>query len=317
MGKQAFDRKLEELKSLRTAAELRKPLQDRNNYVVSKAAEIVASLKLEALIPDLVKAFDRFLQDSVKSDPQCWAKNAIAQALYDLGHRDAEVFLKGSTHIQKEPVWGGTKDSAGKLRSICSLALIECHLDVLRILVRLTDLLADEEPEVRVNAARALGMLGTAEGTLPLRLKARIGDRESEVTGQCFASLTAIDPAAALEFIRPFLESRDESVQAEAGSVLAQSKDPKALDAVIAFLKAPVQPEVRRSILISLGASPLRGAAEYLLTVVEEEEWAIAIDAITGLAASRFRSELREQAKAAAEANGSAKLTAAFEREFR
>lgn len=317
MGKQAFDQKLEALKTLRTAAELKKPLQDRNNYVVSKAAEIAANLKLEELIPDLIKAFGRFLEDPVKSDPQCWAKTAIAKALQDLGHRDADVFFKGSAHIQPEPVWGGAKDSAGRLRSICALALVDCRLEVLRILIRLTDLLADPEAPVRVDAARALGILGAPEASLPLRLKALTGDEESEVVGQCFASLTAIDPGESIEFIRPFLKSAEQSVQAEAASVLAQSKDPRALEIVIAFLRQPIDLQVRQSVLISLGASPLREAADYLLSVVREETADTASDALTALAASRFRAEIKEAVSAAVSDRENAKLTAAFQREFR
>src|SRR5262249_19055805 len=108
-GKQAFDKKIEALKELRSlpdsataGAGLRKALKDRSNYLVSKAAAIVAELNLTDLIPDLLAAFERFLIDPVKSDPQCWAKLAIVKALKDLGHREPDVFLRGLTHIQLE-----------------------------------------------------------------------------------------------------------------------------------------------------------------------------------------------------------------------
>src|SRR6202011_1733004 len=93
-GKEAFDRKIELLRELRsspddpaTADKLRKALRDRSNYVVSKAAAVISDLSLVDLVPDLLAAFERFLIDPVKSDPQCWAKIAIAKALKDLGHR--------------------------------------------------------------------------------------------------------------------------------------------------------------------------------------------------------------------------------------
>jgi hypothetical protein len=97
-GKEAFDRKLEALSALRanpgapeTTAQLRRALKDRSNYVVSKAVAIIADLRLEGMIPDLLTAFDRSLIDGAKTDPQCWAKNAIVKALkkHDRGLADA------------------------------------------------------------------------------------------------------------------------------------------------------------------------------------------------------------------------------------
>ena len=74
MSKQAFEKKIEALEALRSAAdsaavpvELRKALRDRNNYLVSKAAELVADLKQDDLIPELIAAFDRFMIDPATS----------------------------------------------------------------------------------------------------------------------------------------------------------------------------------------------------------------------------------------------------------
>src|SRR5262245_40689204 len=92
-----LDVKLARLKALRddphtpaAQTELKKHLADRSNYVASRAAEMVRDFELRDLIPDLVAAFERFLVNPVKSDPQCLAKNAIAEALTKLGQDDAE-----------------------------------------------------------------------------------------------------------------------------------------------------------------------------------------------------------------------------------
>src|SRR5580704_9754926 len=147
MSKQAFDQKLAALEELRSAENpapaLRKALKDRNNYYVSKAASIVAQRQLADLKPDLFAAIDRFFTDAAKTDPQCWAKNALIKALKDLGHHGPAVYLRGIEHIQLEPVWGGQADSAGTLRGACALALVECSLDELEILRYLCDRLAD------------------------------------------------------------------------------------------------------------------------------------------------------------------------------
>lgn len=104
-GKEAFERKLEALAALRSVPReqavepARKALRDRSNYVVSKAATIAGEMGIAELIPDLVRAFDRFMTDPVKTDPQCWAKNAIVKALKDLNHDDPIVFLRGIEHV--------------------------------------------------------------------------------------------------------------------------------------------------------------------------------------------------------------------------
>ena len=208
MNRQAYARKLEALEALRLATdsatareELRKALKDRGSYMVSKAAAIAAELKAEELLPELLAAFDRFFTDPVKSDPQCLAKNAIAKALKDLGHRGAQAYVRGMGHFQFEPAWGGRADTAGTLRSTCALALTACNLDDIEILTQLTDALADPEKLVRINSAIAIEQLGRPEGALLLRLKLLSGDQEPEVLGQSFTSLLSLAPDGGVSFI--------------------------------------------------------------------------------------------------------------------
>src|SRR3954449_1479835 len=120
---------LDALSSLRgsspavAAPALRKALNDRVNLVAAKAANVAAALPAPELVPDLLRAFDRLFIDPLKTDPQCWGKNAIALALRDLGHRDSAAYLRGAVHIQLEPVWGRSEDTAGPLRGHCLHAL--------------------------------------------------------------------------------------------------------------------------------------------------------------------------------------------------
>src|SRR5262249_23267189 len=111
--------------SAATLTELRKALTDRSNYVVAKAVQIVGEFEIRTLIPELVTAFERFLVDPGKTDPQCLAKAAIAEVLVRLEHDDRELFLRGMHHVQPEPVWGGEQDSAGALRGTCALGLVQ------------------------------------------------------------------------------------------------------------------------------------------------------------------------------------------------
>src|SRR5207253_2656163 len=152
MSKAAFDKKMEAIDAMRSAEPLRKALKERNNFLVAKAAGIAGDLGLQELVPDLLAAFDRFLANAVKSDPQCWAKNAIVKALKDLGHDDAAVFIRGMRHVQLEPVWGDVSDTAANLRGACAIALTGCVLDKITLLTHLIDLLADPEKPARIDA---------------------------------------------------------------------------------------------------------------------------------------------------------------------
>src|ERR1700677_4868944 len=188
VGKQAFDKKIEELEAVRsapssasTADQLRKALRDRNNFLASKAAALAGEFGLRDLIPDLVTAFDRFMVNPAKSDPQCWAKNAIARALKALEHDDPSVFIRGCKHIQLEPVWGGRADAAATLRATCALALAACAIGRAEILRHLVDLLVDPETPVRVDASRAIAQLPGWDSAILLRLKTLTGDKEPEV----------------------------------------------------------------------------------------------------------------------------------------
>ena len=99
------------------AETLHRALADRSNLVVARAAEIVAEWELADAAPDLIAAFDHFLIDPVRRDPTCAAKLALAEALLRLDAGDAEHFRRGLRHVQPEPVWGGTQDTAAPLRA--------------------------------------------------------------------------------------------------------------------------------------------------------------------------------------------------------
>src|SRR5580700_11321110 len=85
--KRTFDAELAALEALRDARpeaaepELTKALNLRNNFLVAKAAALTLHHRLTGLTPNLAASFPRFLENGAKSDPQCWAKNALAKTL--------------------------------------------------------------------------------------------------------------------------------------------------------------------------------------------------------------------------------------------
>jgi HEAT repeat protein len=323
MSKKALEQRLATLETLRdnpaspqTVAALRKALQDPNNHYVSKAAAIAADFALTDLIPDLIAAFDRFLTNPVKSDPQCWAKNAIAKALKDFAYDDAFFYLHGIKHIQMEPVWGGSEDTAATLRGVCAFALTACSIPRAEAMRHLVDLLAaDTEKTVRMESALAIAQLGGIESILLLRLKALAGDREPEVIGQCFTGLLDLSPIDYIPFVAGFLKA-DTDVRFEAAAALAELPDPASVAALTAHFAKSRNQETRRAIVLSLGASRLEPARDFLLTALAEGEIEEAIASIRALAASRFRDEIHDRVSSLAATRADPRLSAAVLKEF-
>jgi HEAT repeat protein len=322
VNKQAFDQKMEALEALRTLATspatvepLRKALKDRNNYIASKAAAIVAELGLRELIPELAAAFHRFLVDPVKSDPQCWAKNAIAKALKDLDYSEADFYIGGLKHFQFEPVWGRKEDTAATLRGACALALVSCPLPRFGILTHLVEALAsDPAKTVRVDAARAIAQLSGPDSVLLLRLKALCGDKEPDVVGQCFAGLLDMSPQDSIPFVAAFLYAENPDLRVEAAAVLGECHEPAAVATLENHWRAHSDPETRRAILLSLGASRHIAAADFLLSVIADALSEDAANAIRALASGRFREDYRERLVAAIDSRPN--LLEVFKKEF-
>ena len=105
--------------------------------------------------------------------------------------------LAGIAHVQLEPVWGGSADTAGTLRGTCALALVQCRsLSSHQVLRHLTPLFADSELPVRVNTARAVEQIGTDSAALLLKLRAELASDAPEVLGACYAGLLRLEGRA-------------------------------------------------------------------------------------------------------------------------
>jgi hypothetical protein len=272
------------------AAALRKALAGRVGLVVAKAAKLAVELEAREILPDLVKAFDRMFESS---DPQCWAKNAIARALTAFDCLDSAPYLRGARHVQMEPVWGGQEDSASSLRGICLLGLVTCsdlrRDTVFRVLV---DGMTDPSRDVRVEAARAVAEMGGDEAPLLLRLKARSGDRELAVIGQVFDCLLQLEGVAAIEFLAGFLRGGSEEVASEAALALGSSRMPEAVAALERAWETTRNPELRFTIARSISASRLDRGFDFLLGVLQKGRAADAKTALEALSLHRDSPEI-------------------------
>jgi HEAT repeat protein len=276
-GKRAFEEQIAALEALRQepgnarADGLRKALRNRNNFIVGKAADLIRELNLSGLIPDLLTAFDRFFENPVKTDPQCWAKNAISRALATFELQDEAVFLCGMRHIQMEPVWGGQSDTAGTLRATCALALVQCRgLTEKTLLEHLVELLADTDKSVRVEVVRAIEQIGSPSAVLLLRLRAVLGSDEPEVLGACYGGVLRIEGTRAIPWVTRFLAGADDSA-GEAALALAGTHSTEAFDALRASFAHAHDPWWRSVLLSAIALTRQEAALEFLLEMVRRD----------------------------------------------
>ncbi len=276
-GKRSFEEEVAALETVRREPEaarhapLRKALAHRNNFIVAKAADLVRHFRMAQLTPELLTAFNRFFDDPVKTDPQCWAKNALSRALAALEHQDPEIYLRGMRHIQMEPVWGGQSDTAGTLRATCALALVQCRsLTDSDLLAHLVDLTGDKDKSVRAEAARAIEQVGSPLASLLLRQKAILGNDEPEVLGACYSGILRLDGIGAIPWIGRFLATADDSA-AEAALAIAGSHSPEGFKALReCFVKAD-DPWWRSILLSAIALTRQDAALEFLLELVRTE----------------------------------------------
>jgi HEAT repeat protein len=234
MGKRlSVEEKLSAIRHLRdlppspqVTSELRAALGDKSNLIVAAAAAIVGDQNHVGVSADLEAAFDRCLVDPLKSDKLCRGKIAVIHALDKLEHERTDIFLRAANHVQLEPVWGRSEDTAALLRAAAILAL--ARLDYHGLLPLLVDSLTDSQKEVRTAAAQALGHHGSEPASLLLRLKARMGDKEPDVISECLSGLLTCSPKENLPFVSQFLDSIDTTICEAAILALGRSRLPEA-----------------------------------------------------------------------------------------
>ena len=318
-----FDKELAELEALagsvkagsslnaETIERLRKALAHRNNFLVAKAAKLVADAELFALLPDALAAFDRFFIDAAKTDPKCWAKNALAKTLVKLEHRQKDAYLRGLHHHQMEASWGPPVDSAAALRSTCAHALVDCpgisDADLLTILL---EPLTGTDKTVRTEAARAIGQVGGVSAALILRLRALLGSDEPEVLGAVYSALLSLEGAQAMPLVGGYLKEGGD-LAAEAAFALADMRTPEALAALIERLRAGADAWFGSVLLSAIALTRLPEAIDFLLTLIARDARE-APQAIEAIGRTAPNAELRARVQRAVEQTGSQRLEQAL-----
>lgn len=320
-----FDKELAEIEALSEALKvsgapdagqtqhLRNALTHRNNFIVSKAARLVADAELTALLPDILAAFDRFFIDAAKSDPKCWAKEALAKALVKFGHRSKDTYLRGMRHHQMEASWGPPVDTAGALRGTCTHALVDCPgISDADLLTALLEPLTDDDKTVRMEAARAIGNVGGTSAALLLRLRAMLAksEPEPEVLGAVYSALLSLEGTAAIQLVAAALEAGDDTA-GEAAFALADLRTAEALAVLIARMRAGADAWFGGVLLSAIALTRLPEALDFLIAIIasDEREAPAAIEAIARTAPN---ADLRARVEQAVEQADSMRLRQAF-----
>ncbi|MCX4241775.1 hypothetical protein [Paraliomyxa miuraensis] len=262
------------------------------------------------LLELLPPAFFRLMEDPVQRDPQCRGKAAIAKALRRAEAHGDEVFVAGVRHVQREPVWGGSVDTAAELRGVCLMALVEEHHP--RAMVEAARLLADPLAAARTAAARALGASGRTEVAEPLlRLRVEAGESDAEVLGECLRALLQVAPRENLEVVARLLDADDEPAAEAAALVLGESRLPGAFEALHRRAERSVGRR-RRVLLLALALLRSEEAWDYLLQLVEQGSRGVAVEAIEALAAFAHDERLAERVRVIVERRAEPALTQAM-----
>ncbi|HSE37378.1 MAG TPA: hypothetical protein VLG74_08765 [Blastocatellia bacterium] len=293
--------------------QLRKHLASKTSPVVARAAEIIAGIEDHGFTPDLIAAFHRFMLDPVKTDKGCSAKTAVLKALLAADCDDEELYRAGIRHVQLEPTWGGRADTAAPLRALCGLGLVQIGSpDAMN---ELAALLADNEADARIGAARALGHCGPTAAPL-LRFKVLTGDEEPAVLAECLTALMALSPSGSFEFAARFVDLKHPLFYEHAALALAESRLPGVFELLKEKWTATFDREFKQTLLLPIALTRSEEARDFLISILENGELRMATAAIAALGIYREDATMRKRAEEAIDGPNKAQLLAALRRVF-
>ncbi len=269
-----------------------KALASKSNLVAAKAARIIGDARWAELMDDLATAFHRFVKRGSELDKGCVAMTAIARALFALDYDDADLYLAGMRHVQMEPAWGGSSDTAVELRGVCAMGLASTnHRYKLRELV---ELLVDREWQARAGAVRAIATVGSEAAALLLRFKAHSGDKEPEVLADCFSGLLDVEGADGVPFVTSFAEGKNKDVREPAILALGASRRADAVEWLKERFAGVADPETRQSILLALATSRTEIAIEFVLGVIRSGSAQTSAMAVSAMEVNRTDRRIQE-----------------------
>jgi hypothetical protein len=275
---------------------LRSALGSSRSLVAGRAAKLIKERALDGFGSDLKAAFLRFLDDAVKSDPNCHAKQAALEALDYTEWQHEEPFVAAARYVQLEPVWGGKADTAVGVRSRAVVALARIDYPDLDLIAG--ELLGDPEPPVRKAALDALAHRGARSGAGLVLFKLSAGDDDPMVTLAALTALMSLAPDRGLQVVGAQLGN--DQTRELAALALGESRHDGALSLLIDSLSACVQSSERAFLLRGIALNRSDRALDAMLSVITDGAAADAKAAVLALGARRFDPGVAAKVRAAA-----------------
>lgn len=295
-------------------ARLRKLLGHRSNHVVGRAARLAGAWGAAEAIPELVGAFDRFLQLPVKTDPGCEAKQPVIEALFALGHSDPEIYLSGVRYRQPEPSFGPPIDTAAGVRGASGHALLYTgYPDAWFALVAL---LNDPEPRTRRMAMESLGGSGSYHAELLLRMAVLAGDAEPDITALGLQALMLVEPERSLAFVRRYLDDRDPVVAEGAALAIGEARLPESFPVLRKAWNSQRWSADRAALALPIALTREDEACAFLMDVIRDERERLANAALKALSIYASQPDRVAEIRAAVDARGSRELAQTFNQVF-
>ncbi len=263
-------------------------LKHRSNHVVGPVAELVGAWEIESALPELEESYNRFLVNSIKTDPGCVAKRAIVEAMTKLGSSNSELFLEAVSYIQLDPMWGPPEDTAAGIRGLAGRGLFSMHFPgAMSVHV---DLIHDPKIETRRIAIDSLAEIGTNECELILRTLANCPERPFNkddpdtysVMPECLLALMKINTERSIDFVVRFLHGIPEHMES-AALAIGESRHPDAYNVLRKRYEELEDEESKGALCLPIALTRTEEAFESLCQVMENEPVPIALFALEAL----------------------------------
>lgn len=271
-----------------TEAELTALLGHRSNHVVGAAATLAAEWEMVEAIPDLEKAFFRFMQNPIKTDPMCAAKRPVLESLTTLGAANSDLFLQAARHEQWEPMWGNPEDTAPAVRALGGRGLVSMHYP--EAMLVLAELLLDREIETRRITVGTFVELGTNDAELLLRVGALLdplpGKEEKappeSIVAECLSGLMRVSPDRSIEFVSGFLVRSLEEMNG-AALAIGESRHSDALPILEQHWHTLNDPRAQSALLLPIALTRNEAALKFLGGVLRDADTPVALAAVDAL----------------------------------
>ena len=262
--------------------------------MVAKAAQLVGEHRLHELTDELVTAFNRLMTQPAKRDKGGNGLTELVKTLTLLGYQDADLFAKGSFHVQMEPVYGGKVDVADHMRGWCAQGLAQSSgADALTHIGRL---LADPCPTTRKAAVQAVEISGRADVGLPLlNFKITEGDDDPQVIGQCVTAILHLTDGQGLDWIKPLMDHSDDAVIEQTLLAMGQSRHTGLSKILQDFYEQTLEADIQKATLLALAMLRTDESLGFLVDLVEDGSVRAAEQAIDSLSIYSYDSRLREK----------------------